>query len=74
MEEIKSGSKSEFALSDDGILIFGNRLCVSNDGNFRRELLEEAHFSILIVHLGRKKMSKYLKKNNWWSSTKRDIA
>ena len=58
MEEIKSGSKSDFALSDDGILRFWNRLCVSNDGNLRRELLEEAHFSILIVHLGGTKMSK----------------
>ena len=32
MEEVKRGSKPDFALLDDGILKFGNRLCVPNDG------------------------------------------
>ena len=61
MEEVKRGSKLDFALLDDGILIFGNRLCVPNDGNLRRELLEEAHCSRLAVHPGGTKMYKDLK-------------
>ena len=74
MEEVKRGSKLDFALLDDGILRFGNRLCVPNDGNLRRELLEEAHYSRLAVHLGGTKMYKDLKQNYWWSGMKRDIA
>ena len=50
MEEVKKGSKPDFVLSDDGILRFMTRLCVPNDGDLRRELLEEAHCSRLAIH------------------------
>ncbi|RVW37589.1 Transposon Ty3-I Gag-Pol polyprotein [Vitis vinifera] len=42
--------KPDFVLSDDGILRFRTRLCVPNDGDLRRELLEEAHCSRLAIH------------------------
>ena len=74
MEEVKRGSKLDFALLDDGILRFRNRLCVLNDGNLRRELLEEAYSSRLAVHPGGTKMYKDLKQNYWWSGMKWDIA
>ena len=74
MEEVKRGSKSDIALLDDGILRFGNRLCIPNDGNLRRELLEEAHCSRLAIHLGGTNMYKDIKQNYWWSGMKRDIA
>ena len=61
MGEVKRGSKLDFALLDDGILRFGNKLCVPNDGNLRRELLEEAHCSRLAVHPRGTKMYKDLK-------------
>ncbi|KAL6319594.1 hypothetical protein AAG906_020671 [Vitis piasezkii] len=66
MEEVKNGSKPDFVLSDDGILRFRARLCVPNDGDLRRELLEEAHCSRLAIHR-RDKMCKDLKHNYWWS-------
>ncbi|RVW75435.1 Transposon Tf2-11 polyprotein [Vitis vinifera] len=62
------------AIRDDGILRFRTRLCVSNDGNLRRELLEEAHCSRLAIHPGGTKMYKDLRQNYWWSGMKRDIA
>ena len=58
LEKVMRGSKLDFALLDDGILRFGNRLCVPNDGNLRREMLEEAHCSRLAVHLRGAKMYK----------------
>ena len=61
MEEVKRGSKPDFVLSDDGILKFGTRLCVPNDGDLRRKLLEEAHCSKLAVHPRGTKMYKDLK-------------
>ena len=63
MEEVKNDSKSDFVLSDDGILMFRTRLCVPNDGDLRRELLEEAHCSRLVIHLGGTKMYKDLRQN-----------
>ncbi|RVW49285.1 Transposon Ty3-I Gag-Pol polyprotein [Vitis vinifera] len=74
MEEVKKGSKPDFVLSDDGILRFMTRLCVPNDGDLRRELLEEAHCSRLAIHPGGTKMYKDLRQNYWWSGMKRDIA
>ena len=59
---------------DDGILRFGTRLCVPSDEDLRWELLEEAHCSRLVIHLGGTKMYKDLKQNYWWSSMKRDFA
>ncbi|RVW23655.1 hypothetical protein CK203_093952 [Vitis vinifera] len=52
MEEVKRGTKSDLVLSDDEILRFKTRLCVPNDGDLRRKLLEEAHCSRLAIHLG----------------------
>ena len=74
MEEVKRGSKPDFALLNDGILRFRNRLCIPKEGNLRRESLEEAHCSRLAVHPGGTKMYKDLKQNYWWSGMKRDIA
>ena len=65
MEEVKKGNKRNFVLSNDGILRFGHRLCVPNDGDLRRGLLEEAHCSRLAIHLGGMKMYKYLRQNYW---------
>ena len=74
MEKVKRGSKPDFVLLDDGILRFGTRLCVPNDGDLRRELLEEAHCYKFMIHLGRTKMYRDLKQNYWWPGMKRDIA
>ncbi|RVW16032.1 Transposon Tf2-12 polyprotein [Vitis vinifera] len=74
MEEVKMGSKNDFVLSDDEILRFGTRLCVPNDEDLRRELLEEAHCSKFAIHPGGTKMYKDLRQNYWWSGMKHDIA
>ncbi|RVW59896.1 Transposon Ty3-G Gag-Pol polyprotein [Vitis vinifera] len=74
MEEVKRGSKPDFVLSDDEILRFGTRLCVPNDEDLRKELLEEAHCSKFAIHPGGTKMYKDLRQNYWWSGMKRDIA
>ncbi|KAL6329403.1 hypothetical protein AAG906_017719 [Vitis piasezkii] len=73
MEEVKR-AKPDFVLSNDEILRFGTRLCVPNDEDLRRELLEEAHCSKFAIHPGGTKMYKDLRQNYWWSGMKRDIA
>ena len=74
IEEVKRGSKPEFVLSDDEILRFGTRLCVPNDGDLRRKLLEEAHCSKFVIHPRGTKIYRGLKQNYWWPGMKRDIA
>ena len=74
IEEVKRGSKPEFVLSDDEILRFGTRLCVPNEEDLGRELLEEAHCPKFTIHLGGTKMYRDLKQNYWWPGMKRDIA
>ena len=74
MEDVKKGSKPDFVLSDDGVLRFRTTLCVPDDGDLRREFLEEAHCSRLAIHPGGTKMYKDLRQNYWWSGMKRDIA
>ncbi|RVW15571.1 hypothetical protein CK203_077701 [Vitis vinifera] len=70
MEEVKKGSKLDFVLSDDGILRVRTRLCVPNDGDLRRKLLEEAHCSRLAIHPGGTKMYQDLRQNYWWLGMK----
>ena len=65
---------TDFVLSDDGVLRFKTRLCVPNDGDLRREFLEEAHCSRFAIHPGGTKMYKDLRQNYWWLGMKRDIA
>ncbi|RVW15017.1 Transposon Tf2-12 polyprotein [Vitis vinifera] len=74
MKEVKSGSKLDFVLSNDGILRFRTRLCVPNDGDLKRKLLEEAHCSRLVIHPRGTKMYKDLRQNYWWSGMKQDIV
>ena len=74
MEDVKKGSKPDFVLSDDWVLRFRTRLCVSDDGDLRRQFLEEAHCSRLEIHPGGTKMYKDLRQNYWWSGMKRDIT
>ncbi|RVW95658.1 Transposon Ty3-I Gag-Pol polyprotein [Vitis vinifera] len=74
MEEVKRGSKPDFVLSDDEILRFGTRLCVPNDEDLRRKLLEEAHCSKFAIHLGGTKMYKDLRQNYWWSGSLQPLA
>ncbi|RVW60195.1 hypothetical protein CK203_088260 [Vitis vinifera] len=66
MKKVKKGSKPIFVLSNDGILRFRTRLCVPNDGDLKRELLEEADCSRLAIHPRGTKMYKDLRQNYWW--------
>ena len=45
----------------DGVLMFGNRLCVPNVVNLRRDILEESHCSTFAMHPGVTKMYRDLK-------------
>ena len=72
--EMEIRLQMEFCMHKDGTLRFGERLCVPNDLELKREILREAHSSGYTVHPGSTKMYKDLKRNFWWNNIKREIA
>ena len=65
---------SEWSVGSDGALRFHGRLCVPDDLELRREVLEVAHRSRFTVHPGATKMYRDLKRAYWWNGLKRDVA
>ncbi|GAU35508.1 hypothetical protein TSUD_155390 [Trifolium subterraneum] len=66
--------KPEFTVAEDGVIQFGNRICVPNDADLKRLILEEAHKSGFSIHPGSTKMYHDLKENYWWPNMKTEIA
>jgi hypothetical protein len=74
MDEVRSGKKPMFNIFYDGILKFGNRLCVPNDPSIKKDILEEGHRSSYSIHPGSTKMYRDLRETFWWNNMKREIA
>ena len=72
--EVQEGKRPEYNVSNDGILRFGNRLCVPNDFALKKEIMEEAHCTPYSVHLGSTKMYFNIQETYWWNNMKREIA
>ena len=58
----------------DGGLKFKNRLIVPESGDIKKDVLEEAHRSRLIVHPRGTQMYKDLKITFYWEGMKREVA
>ncbi|XP_028071566.1 uncharacterized protein LOC114273924 [Camellia sinensis] len=67
------GLQMEFCMHKDGTLRFGERLCVPNDLELKREILRESHSSGYTVHPRSTKMYKDLKRNFSWDNMKREL-
>ena len=59
-------------IDNDGVLHLGTRLCEPNVDDLRKEIVEEAHFSIYNIHPGSTKIYHDLK-STYWNGMKRDI-
>ncbi|RHN60629.1 putative nucleotidyltransferase, Ribonuclease H [Medicago truncatula] len=65
---------SDFKVDDQGFLRFRERVCISDNDDLKKLILEESHKSRLSIHPGATKMYHDLKKLFWWSGLKRDVA
>jgi len=65
---------SDFKVDDQGVLRFRNRICIPDDAEMKKMILEESHRSSLSIHPGATKMYHDLKKFFWWSGLKRDVS
>ena len=72
--EVQEGKRLEFNVSNDGVLRFGNRLCVPNDFVLKKEIMEEAYHTSYSVHPGSTKIYHDIWKTYWWNNMKREIA
>lgn len=53
---------------------FGQRLCIPTNPDFKKEILETAHYSCYAVHPSYTKMYQDLKAIYCWNNMKRDIS
>jgi hypothetical protein len=78
IEEIKSnmakGKAKGFREDEQGIVWFEKHVCVPQDPELRKLILQEAHDSPYSIHPGNTKMYMNLKGRFWWSNMKRDVA
>ena len=55
------GKETEFLLNEDGSLYYRGRVCVPNDDELKKSILEEAHIGSFVMHPGSTKIYQYLK-------------
>ena len=74
VSQIGNGKEIEFTVNEDGVLYYKDRVCIPDDNDLRKAILEEAHSGSFAIHLGSTKMYQDLKISFWWSGMKRDIS
>ncbi|WVZ63432.1 hypothetical protein U9M48_013066 [Paspalum notatum var. saurae] len=73
-ERIDDEKRACLTLDDQGVLWFKGRLVVPKDMELRKNILDEAHTSMLTMHSGSNKMYQDLKQKFWWTRVKREIT
>ena len=61
-------------MNEDRVLYYKDLVCVSDDNDLRKAILEEAHNGSFSIHLDSTKMYQDLKMSFWWSRMKRDVS
>ena len=73
-ENIEKGKKAEFQIRDDVMIVKGQRMCMPEYGELKRDIMEEAHSSAYAMHPGSTKMYSNLKEHYWGNWMKKEIA
>ena len=71
VSQIGNGKEIEFTVNEDGVLYYKDRVCVPDDNDLRKVILEEAHSGSFAIHPGSTKMYQDLKMSFWWSGMKK---
>ena len=50
MFEVQQGQSRDFVIDNEGTLRLGTSLCVPDVDELRKEIMEEAHFSVYSIH------------------------
>ncbi|KAH9685255.1 Endonuclease [Citrus sinensis] len=73
-EDVQKSLRTDFMVREDGVVFMGNRLCVPDIKDLKKEIMEEAHCSAYAMHPGSTKMYRTLRDHYWWQGMKREIA
>ena len=66
--------RSNFFVLEDRVLSYkGGRICVTNDEEIKKQILQEAYNTPYAMHPCTTKMYKDLKKHIWWPRMKMDV-
>ena len=74
LREAESRHRKGFSVRADGTVMMGHRLCVTEVGELKKEIMEEAHSSAYAMHPGSTKMYHTLREHYWWRIMKKDVA
>ena len=74
ISQIRNGKETKFTENEDGVLYYKDRVCVPNDSELKKAILEEAHSRSFAMHPGSTKMYQDLKVSYWWFGMKRDVS
>ena len=74
VSQIGNSKEIKFIVNEDGVLYYKDRVCVPDDNDLRKAILEEAHSGSFAIHPGSTKMYQDLKMSLWWSGMKRDVS
>ena len=73
ISQIRNGKETEFTVNENGVLYYKDRVCVPDDYDLRKSIIEEAHNGSFVIHPGSTKMYQDLKMSFWWSEMKRGV-
>ena len=74
VSHIGNGKEIEFTVNEDGFLYYKDRVCVLDDNDLSKAILEEEHSGSFAIHPDSTKMYQDLKMSFWWSGMKRDVS
>ena len=74
VKQIGEGKETEFEVKEDRSLYYKDRVCVPNDCELNKAILDEAHSGSFAIYPGSTKMYHDLKMLFWWSGMKRDVT
>src|SRR5215216_2541243 len=73
-EKIVKGKAKGFHEDEHGTLWYGKLICIPQDPELRKLILQEAHNSPYSIHPGNTKMYMDKKERFWWNNLKKDIG
>ena len=56
MNQIRDGKETEFTVNENGVLYYKDRVCVPDDNDLRKAILDGAHSGSFAIHPGSTKM------------------
>ena len=70
----REGKETEFSVNEDEFLYYRDQVCVPNDDELKKSILEEAHNGSFAMYPSSMKMYHDLKTSYRWSGMKRDVS